>query len=507
MSYRRHMVCWTVFGALIQACSADAPSSVVSAELATSLTKEAPLLLARGTAPPNGDARYIVMLKQDVGDHRNRSIALAKKHAKSTHQIYEHAIHGFAATLSPGELKRLRSSPEVASIEVDRLVRGDGTDYTPGWGLDRIDQRTGRNNVFSSPYDGTGVTIYVVGTGVQASHPDFGGRVTAGYSAPGSPPLYSIGSATAPCHHHETRAAGIAAGAEYGVAKNASIVPVRATHDYTPGLGCVDFGFISNFVAAVNWVIGHHTSGPAVLTFSFSWPDYQNNFEPGSVNIALKNAKADGIFVAVSAGNEGGDSCGRSPADVYELVTVGATDVNDAKHFNGGNCIDIWAPGVGISTADLGGGYTTNWSGNSASTPFVSGVAALLLQQFPNDTPDKIAQMITGGSTINIPGFYTGPPGLLYSTLPSTPEAVIVGMWLVGHGEVCTWTASVRGGRTPYTYQWSGVASGTTFALTQPVYFPGSLYLQATDVQGRVSPQASIFVSVDQSGQRYCTSD
>ncbi len=364
--------------------------------------------------------------------------------------------------------------------------------------MDRIDQRNlPLNGQFTSAFDGTGIKIYIVDSGVLSSHSDFGGRVTGGHSV-GS----VSGSQHNPCNPHGTRVASVAAGTEFGVAKNATIIPVRANAPppYSP---CSNWAFVSQWVSAINWVIGDHTSGPAVMNFSVGVANWIDDITPGSMNDAVKSAKADGIFVVTSAGNDNVDACTQSPANALEIVTVGGTTITDVKSSssNWGQCVDLYAPGFNVDVADLPSGFTIA-TGTSFAAPFVSGVGALLLQRFPTDSPDLIANMIVGGGTQYILGGigYVPENNLLYSSIPAVPESYISGPSTVGvYNYACQWRANVRGGRLPYTYQWTGLISGSYEAVNGPIYSSGTLYLNVSDVLGAAAPQAYFYVTLDQS--------
>jgi subtilisin family serine protease len=430
-----------------------------------------------------------------VPNARARASALAAQYGTATHAIYEFALKGFAATLSPTAVTALRTTVDVKYIELDRQAYLDDVDPTPGWGLDRIDQQyLPLNGTFTSNYNGTGVNVYIVDSGVQANHVDFGSRVQAGWSGGGSP--------TVPCNGHGTSVAGVAAGSDFGVAKNATIWAVKGTHN------CDSWGWVSVWSSAVDWVTGNHVK-PAVLNMSVSTDNWVDDILPGSMNDAVKNAKNAGVFVVVSAGNNNNNACGYSPANALEVMTVAASDASDAKasFSNWGGCVDIFAPGVSITTATLGGGYGPPVSGTSFSAPFVAGVGALLLQRFPNDSPDQVHYMIVGGATPVISNPGGAPPYLLYSNLPTIPLASIDGPTLVGYmNSGCQWEAVVRGGRQPYTYQWSGLRTGTQSTVGGPISGSGTLNLDVWDTLG-AHAQASLYIEVDPNnpGDPLCT--
>jgi len=160
--------------------------------------------------------------------------------------MYSTAINGFVADLSPDELEDISNNPNVVSVEPDRIVSLDATQTNPTWGLDRIDQRSlPLNSSYTYDNTGSGVTTYILDTGVYSAHSEFTGRVSNGFTA------VADGKGTEDCHGHGTHVAGTVAGTVYGVAKQATIVPVRV-------LSCTGSGSWSGVIAGIDWTITHH---------------------------------------------------------------------------------------------------------------------------------------------------------------------------------------------------------------------------------------------------------
>ncbi len=321
--------------------------------------------------------------------------------------VYSHALSGFAARVGPDLAEQIRGDGRVQRVERDGPVRASGTQTNPTWGLDRVDQPSRPlDSSYTYDHTGSGVTVYVIDTGVRATHVDLAGRVAPGYTA------INDGYGTSDCNGHGTHVAGTAAGTTYGAAKAVTIVPVRV-------LDCTGAGTMSGVIAGVDWVTSHHTSGaPAAANMSLG------GGANSSLDTAVRNSISDGVTYTVAAGNENVDACTTSPARVAEALTVAASTSTDARasYSNWGSCVDLFAPGSSVTSASHSSDTATaTMSGTSSAAPHTAGTAALYLSASPTATPGTVSSAIINGATTNVITDTAGSPDrLAYSRLTPT---------------------------------------------------------------------------------------
>ncbi|RZQ62186.1 S8 family peptidase [Amycolatopsis suaedae] len=325
---------------------------------------------------------YLVVFKQLPGISAVTDLAstLVGKHRGSLTHTYS-ALGGFAAKLSEREARRLAADPRVAYVEQDSVVT---TQAVASYGLDRIDQRNlPLDNTYTPPNGGEGVTAYIVDTGVDMRHTDFGGRVTSGRD------LVDNDNDASDCQGHGTHVAGTVGSATYGVAKRVSMVAVRV-------LNCSGSGTTAQVVGGIDWVT-QNARKPAVINMSLG------GGASSTIDAAVRRSVSAGITNAVASGNSNTNACNSSPARVAEAITVNATDRNDnrASFSNYGTCTDIFAPGVSIPSTRNGGG-SHSLSGTSMATPHVAGAVALYLSANRSATPAQVQTALKNNATNNV---------------------------------------------------------------------------------------------------------
>lgn len=302
---------------------------------------------------------------------------------------YFRAFHGASVRLTRrSSLAGLRALPYVRAIHPDVEVTA----------FSSKDGDTGGANALSpAATGGRGIVIAVIDSGIDASHPAFAGRIAGGYdfvNGDGDPD---------DDFRHGTHVAGIVAangGGLTGVAPEASLLVYKVLDENGRGT-------TSAILAALERAIDPNLDGDLsdradVINLSLGGPGSPD--DPSSR--AVDNATAAGSVVVAAAGNTGLFHSVGSPAAARTAIAVGAHDGDNllAEFSSRGPAAvsgavkpEVLAPGVAIRSAAPGGGTRVS-SGTSMASPHVAGIAALLLEQHPDWSPQRVRSAIVGSA-------------------------------------------------------------------------------------------------------------
>ncbi|KAH0594588.1 hypothetical protein MHUMG1_07422 [Metarhizium humberi] len=345
--------------------------------------------------------RYTVKFK-DGTPVSVRDNILSQLDNANEHVDYNDIFVGFTKTMSETEVDLVRNDPNVEYVEQDRDVYGFGIVEQPkaSWNLGRIANR--KRGIDKYVYDetaGEGTCAYVIDTGVDDTHPDFGGRAKQIKSfVPGE---------TTDGHGHGTHVAGILGSTTYGVAKQTRIFGVKVLDNNNQG-------YESRIIQGIDFVVNDQKKRRCPKGIVV-------NLSTGAAKSKIFNAAAaalvkTGVFFGAAAGNFNDDASNYSPGSDPSVCVVGGTDKDDKPFFikgrggqpdfatNFGARVDIFAPGQDIVSTRTGGGELT-MSGTSQACPHVVGIAAYLasLEGITGTKPlcDRIRKLSTKNAIIN----------------------------------------------------------------------------------------------------------
>lgn len=250
------------------------------------------------------------------------------------------------------------------------------------WGNDRVESAQTLNAIQSSGIALSDITVGVVDTGIDHTHPELADRIVEtglNFSSTGQ------ANGSMDDQGHGTMVAGIIA---QNTTDNVKIKPYKV-------LGSNGKCSTTQIIAVVNHILSEKDA-PDVINLSLGGEINKADPVLDTQNELIQSLVAKGITVIVSAGNDSTDAGNYSPANISNVITVAASNSSNARssYSNFGTVIDIAAPGDNIFTYTMGGGYTSSYSGTSFAAPFVTAAAATVLMLDDTLTPTQVESKI-----------------------------------------------------------------------------------------------------------------
>ena len=398
-----------------------------------------------------GGNRYIVVLKDDA---QVRTVLASYAKGTSVFDVYQGAVNGFAARLTPKTRAAIAADPRVLFVSPDRKIRAAA--QTMPTGVSRIG--AGESAAPGVPSAaGAGVGVAVLDTGIDLNHPDLTGTQKGINCITRARPVNDDNG-------HGTHVAGTIAARDndvgvVGVAPAATLYAVKS-------LDASGAGQWSSVICGLVWATNQPPGTIKVVNMSIegagtATPSNANctNSTNDALHFAVCRAYRAGLTLVASAGNDSTDASSTLPAAYDEVIAVSALSDSDgraggrggrpsclsserddrfATFSNYGPVVDIAAPGVCILSTYLGGGYAT-LSGTSMAAPHVTGAAAVYIQTHPTASPAEVKAALIATQepgpipgdpdpykegVVHVPGGVpplTGPQQTLPITLPTAP--------------------------------------------------------------------------------------
>jgi subtilisin family serine protease len=385
--------------------------AVVMAALVACATavKTAPLLAEH--SPTRVPGEYVVIFDEQVSDDEVTTHLFTVRNLMSYHgngtnvlmnEYHIGKFRGYGAKMDDKLRDIVRTMNHVQYVECSQYYHTmqDPCALQTGatWGIVRttfVNLPTPEDYTMYSYTTGAGegVQIYIIDTGIYTQHRDFSGRAVWGADFVDTP------SPRTDLNGHGTHVAGTVMSDTWGLAKKGTAIAVRVLDQN--GSGTTD-----GVIGGINWTAGQHSPGKKSVA-NMSLGGGKSN----ALNDAVDAAVVAGVNFAVAAGNEAQSACNVSPASATNCVTVGASDIGDrfAGFSNYGNCENIIAPGVDITSTWLNGG-TNTISGTSMAAPHVAGVMAKYLSDLPSSTtPFQLTDIIVKEASEGKVSGLTGP--------------------------------------------------------------------------------------------------
>ncbi|KAL4945408.1 hypothetical protein BDV06DRAFT_209514 [Aspergillus oleicola] len=294
-------------------------------------------------------------------------------------------INKFAAysgSFDDATIEEIRNNVDVANVEEDQLwyITALTTQSDAPWGLGAISHQGESSTDYV--YDtsaGADTYAYIVDTGINTSHEEFGGRASLAYNAVGGQHVDSVG--------HGTHVAGTIGGTSYGVSKEANLLSVKVFQGESSSTSII----LDGYNWAVDDIVSNGRAASSAINLSLGG-GYSYAF-----NNAVESAYDEGVLTVVAAGNDNTDASTTSPASAPNALTVAASTISNARasFSNYGSVVDIFGPGEDILSAWIGSNTATNTiSGTSMATPHIVGLSLYLIALEGLSSPGAVISRI-----------------------------------------------------------------------------------------------------------------
>ena len=296
-------------------------------------------------------------------------------------------------------------------------------------GLSRLNHR---GRIYTTNWDyaydttaGNGAVVYVIDTGIRSTHTEFGGRAHTLKTFWPNESFIDYGD-------HGTHVAGTVAAKTYGVAKNTQVRAIKIFNQHSNSVKNGISLTIAGIEAAVQDAVATKKHYPAEFKGAVINMSLGGSYSR-ALNDATNNAVRAGAYVVVSAGNDDVDACTKSPASAELAITVGASTIDDKRAVesywasNWGQCVDVFAPGLGIlSLSPLSDSATSVKPGTSMAAPHVSGLIAYFLSIYPHSTFNPRLVELQDDSLLYRPRLFdeNQPPPLIPESTLITPQVM-----------------------------------------------------------------------------------
>jgi len=323
------------------------------------------------------EKRVIVFYKNDVN---SEDLAELTKKGASVKSDFD-KMRAVVVHIDAAKLKDLQLDPNIERVVEDQIVHAS---------LDTSIPQISANSVYPLGITGQGIQTCIVDTGVDDTHPALNPLIAeinyVTLDINGDP----TGDATDD-HGHGTHVAGIVASNDAifrGVAPDSSLMAAKV-------LDSDGFGFESDVASGIDWCVAN---GADVINLSLGGDPSLGTCDSDLGAMAVNDAVAAGVIVAVASGNDGYINAISSPACASGAIAVGAIDDFDGRtpFSNEGPQLDVVAPGDPVTSlrAPINGGGFATFSGTSMATPHVAGLAALILDANPALTQTQVRSAI-----------------------------------------------------------------------------------------------------------------